>query len=108
MSKWCLIGLIVIAACKQPTHPKNSEEYAFNQRFLGYLTDWYYLQELMKGQPAVLKDSLFTLANDALLKEHMLSKEELRKHIEEYQGSNPKYQELLDSLKIKIQAGYVQ
>lgn len=108
MSKWFLIGLIVLSACKLTTQPKNSEEYAVNQRFLAYLTDWYYLQELMKGQPAILKDSLFALANEALLKEHALSKEQLRKHIEEYQGSNPKYQELLDSLKIKIQASYVQ
>lgn len=108
MSKWFLICLIVISACKQTTPPRDSIEYAVNQRFLAYLTDWYYLQELMKGQPAVLKDSLFTLANDALLKEHRLSKAELRKHIEEYQGSHLKYQELLDSLKIKIQASYVQ
>ena len=108
MSKWFLYGLIFIAACKQTSHPKNAEEYAFNQHFLAYLTDWYYLQELMKGQPAVLKDSLFTLANDALLKEHALSKDELRKYIENYQNSNPKYQELLDSLKIKIQTGYIQ
>lgn len=107
MKKYFYIIGFILFSCNRPEHRQDSTDHQIDKRFYAYLAEWYYLQELYKNQPALLKDSLLQAANQVLLQQFNLTSEQIKTMSDAAYQTPESYQKLLDSVKSYVNLKYL-
>ncbi len=107
MKKYFYLISFILFSCNRPEPRQYSTDQQIDKKFYAYLAEWYYLQELYKTQPALLKDSLMQSANQELLQQFNLTSEQIKKLSDAAYQTPESYQKLLDSVKAYVNLKYL-
>ncbi len=107
MKKYYYLICFILFSCNRPEPWHDSTNHQIDKKFYAYLAEWYYLQELYKTQPALLKDSLMQSANQELLQQFNLTSEQIKKMSDAAYQTPESYQKLLDSVKSYVTLKYL-